>query len=194
MTGSEEHHTLTDIIDALDAVATGEWVSVGDILHRIGERSFAPALLVPALILVSPLSGIPGLPTVGSFIVILIALQALMGRHAVWLPGFLMRRSIGTARFRSALGWLRRPLAWVDRHSANRMWFANTRPLRMLTLIVIVVIAAMWPMLEFLPLVTSIGAFAVSLLAVGLLTRDGLYVIAGYVFVGVLAAALLGVF
>ena len=47
-----------------------------------------------------------------------------------------------------------------------------------------------WPILEPLPMVTSIGATAVSLLAIGLVTRDGLFIVLGYTFIAALGTAL----
>jgi hypothetical protein len=41
--------------------------------------------------------------------------------------------------------------------------------------------------------VTTIGAFAVSLFAFGLMTRDGAYVVMGYAFVGGLVALAAGI-
>lgn len=188
---------LVEVIDAMRAAAAageaeagpddGE-VTVRDILRHVGDRSFAPTLLVPALILVSPLSGIPGLPTIGSILVVLIALQALFGHSHVWLPEFLMRRKVAAHRLDGALNYLERPASWVDRHSHGRWRLMSLRPVRILTLITILLVAVTWPLLELLPLVTSIGAFAVSLFAIGLFTRDGVYTAAGFVFVGCLVA------
>lgn len=182
--------TLSGILAAIRHAATHDTVSVGDILAEIGDQSFGPALLLPALILVSPLSGIPGLPTIGAAIVILIAVQSLAGRRHLWLPAVLMRRQVSSARMRKALSYIDSPAAWVDRHSTGRLALLSTPPFRTASLLIIVGIAATWPLLELLPLVTSIGAFAVSLLSIGLLTRDGIYVFAGYTFVGLTAMAI----
>jgi hypothetical protein len=187
-----EATSLGEVIAAIRRAGDGEELSVQDILHEIGDRSFATALLVPALLLVSPLSGIPGSPTVGAVIVVLIAGQWIVRRRHLWLPGFILRRSVATERMGTALDWLERPAALVDRHTHPRLRVLTRGPFRMLGIAMIIAIAALWPPLEVLPMVTSIGAFAVSLLAFGLMTRDGLFVLAGYVFVGVAVAAIMG--
>ncbi len=182
--GSGEARSLGEVLDAVRRAGNGEALLVQDILHEIGERSFATALLVPALLLVSPLSGIPGVPTFGAMIVILIAGQWVLRRRHLWLPGFILRRSVATAKMHTALDWFDRPARFVDRHSHPRLRLLTSGPFRLVAIGSIVLIAALWPPLEILPMFTSVGAFAVALLSFGLMTRDGLYVVAGY---GVLA-------
>ena len=181
--------SLADLLEAMQPRTEDAHVSVGDILSRIGDRSFSPAILVLALILVSPVSGIPGTPTLGALIVVLCAVQGILGRDHLWLPGVLMRRKIKAARMRQGITWLARPAAWIDRHSHGRFTFLTATPLSQLAFGIITLIALTWPVLELLPFVTSFGAGAVSLIAFGLMTRDGAYVIAGYAVAGGLAAA-----
>jgi hypothetical protein len=176
----EPPRNLIDILDALDDVDQGEWVSVGDILQEIGTRSFAPLILVPALILVSPLSGIFGLPTIGATLIFLITIQKLAGARHVWLPGFLKRRRVKADGLHKAIGWLRRPCAWVDRHTHRRLTILVSRPANFAVLFTILAITMIIPALEFLPMVTSFFAGAIAYFAVGLLARDGLFTILGY--------------
>jgi hypothetical protein len=188
-----EATSLSDVVDAIRRAGDGDELSVEDILHEIGDRSFATALLVPALLLVSPLSGIPGSPTIGAVIVVLIAGQWILRRRHLWLPGFIMRRTVAAEKMHKALDWLDRPAAFVDRHSHPRLRMLTSGPFRVVVLASILLIAGAWPALELLPLVTSVGAFAVALLAFGLMTRDGLYVLGGYAFVLVAVAIILGI-
>jgi hypothetical protein len=190
---SPEASSLTGVLTALRRAARGDELSVQDMLSEIGDRSFATALLVPALILVSPISGIPGTPTLGAVIVILIVAQWIAGRDHLWLPGFVTRRRVSSERMRRALAWFDGPAAFVDRHTAPRFTALTSGPLALLPLFTVLCIAATWPLLELLPFVTTIGAFAVSLFAFGLMTRDGAYVVMGYAFVGGLVALAAGI-
>lgn len=184
---SPEVQSLTDVLAALsNASDRHDVLSVRDILTEIGDRSFATVLLVPALLLVSPVSAIPGTPTIGAVLVILIVLQWIMGRDHLWFPDAIMRRSIKAQRVRTGVRWLERPASWVDRHARQRLVFLTRGPLGLLPLFVTLSIAATWPLLELLPMVTSIGAFTVSLFAFGLMTKDGLWIAIGYGFVGLL--------
>ncbi|OWU86786.1 exopolysaccharide biosynthesis protein exod [Oceanicola sp. 22II-s10i] len=176
--------SLADILDKLESSARNESVSLGGALDEIGMRSYAPLLLVPSMILVSPLSGIPGLPTIGASLIVLISAQKLMGRDHVWLPDWLKRRQIKGHRLKSAVNWLRRPAGWIDARTHQRLpMFVNSAS-NILTLLVIISICLVIPFLEILPMVTSLFATAISFFAIGLLARDGLFTLIGYIWVG----------
>ena len=182
--------SLTELLDALRPAPGADRITVAEILRRFGGRSFAPVILVPALILVSPLSAIPGSPTLGMLIIVTVTVQALLGRRHLWLPQVLMRRSVPAHRMARAVAWLERPVAWVDRHTRDRLHLLTVAPLDRIALLAILCTALPWPLLEPLPMVTSIGAFGVSMLALGMMVRDGLYIVLGYAFIGGLAAGL----
>ena len=188
-----DNTSLTGVLSAIRRAGRNESLSVEDVLAEIGDRSFATALLVPALVLVSPVSGIPGTPTIGAIIVILIVLQWIFGRSHLWLPRFIMQRRVRSDQMHRALAWFDRPAAFIDRHTYSRLSLLTSGPLTLLPLLTVLAIAATWPLLELLPFVTTIGAFAVSLFAFGLMTKDGAYVVLGYAFVGALAGILSGI-
>lgn len=179
-----EPRTLGELLQAIRPKEGVETVSLADIFNEIGSRSFAPLILVPSLLLISPLSAIPGVPTIGGLTIVVVALQWLVSRDHLWLPDFVLRRELAAGRVSRAIEWLGRPAAWVDRHSKRRLKFLTMPPLTLLPKIAIILVAASWPLLELLPMVTSVGAFAVALLAFGMMTRDGLYLAAGYTAIG----------
>lgn len=179
-----EPRTLGELLDAIDPGADTDSVSLRDILDKIGARSFAPVILVPALLMISPLSAIPGMPTLSGLLIIIISLQWVFARKHLWLPDVLLRRRIKASKVSRAVAWLRKPTRWVDRHSHRRLRVLTTPPLTIVPKVAIVLIAVSWPVLELLPMVTSIGAFAVSLLAFGMMTRDGAYLAGGYAAIG----------
>jgi hypothetical protein len=173
--------SLGDILDVLENTTRDGSISIGDVLDEVGVRSFAPIILIPALILFSPLSGIIGLPTIGATFIFLITIQKLFGRPQVWMPAILKRRRVKEERLKKAIGWLRKPTGWVDRHTHKRLTVLVSRPANMFTLLLIMGICLIIPVLEILPMVTSIFAAAISFLAIGLLARDGLFTLLGYI-------------
>lgn len=173
--------SLGEVLSAIDPEEdSAEMVSVADVLHEIGERSFAPLVLVVSVLLVTPLSGIPGTPTIGAVIVVLITAQWLTGRRHLWLPGVVLRRAVTSHRLTRAIAWLRPMAEWVDARSEKRFRLMTAPPMALLTKLMILAVALTWPLLELLPMVTSVGALAVALLAFGLMVRDGLWLAAGY--------------
>lgn len=178
--------TLTTLLAAIRPSKGEDTVSLRDILSRIGTRSFAATLLVLGLLMVSPLSAIPFLPSLVAVVILLIAGQAVMGRHHLWLPDAIMRRRISAYRLVRALDSLERPAAWIDAHRSGR-WMALTRqPISLLAYLVIIAVALTWPPLSLVPFSTTLSAVGLSLLAAGQTLRDGIFVMLGYTYLGLL--------
>ncbi|MBD3665008.1 exopolysaccharide biosynthesis protein [Sulfitobacter aestuariivivens] len=175
--------TLNHLLDGMDAAADGDVVSVEDVVEEFGDRSITPFILLVSVLMITPLSGIPGMPTISAAIIVLLSAQALLGRRRVWLPQVLLQRSMSARRLRWAVSWLRRPSTFFDRHAHKRLQILVKGPGRYLTLLMCALIPLGWPLLELVPLVTTFGASIVGLFAFGLFTRDGLYVLVGYMMI-----------
>ncbi|SMX46725.1 exopolysaccharide biosynthesis protein [Actibacterium lipolyticum] len=184
MAEGAEPSTINEVLDSLCHARNGDRVTVRDIVEKMGERSFAPLLLVPAMILVSPVSSILGMPTFGALVIGLILVQAIMGRKHLWIPEFLARRSLPAKRVESAVNWLRKPATWVDRHVHRRLTYLTVRPLSYIALLTCLALTLTMPLLEVLPMLATVSATAITLFAIGLLTHDGMFIIAGYAFIG----------
>ncbi|OZB19592.1 MAG: hypothetical protein B7X55_03070 [Rhodobacterales bacterium 34-62-10] len=185
-TVSELPLSLTALLASIRPHDHEEAVSLGDILTRIGQRSFAATLLVIGLLMVSPLSAVPFLPSLITIVILLIAGQAIIGRHHLWLPDFLTRRRISADKLRRALDTLVRPAAWIDRHRSGRWVILTQWPISSLAYTVIIVVALTWPPLSLVPFSTTLSAVGMSLLAAGQTLKDGVFVLLGYVYLGLL--------
>ena len=181
----QDEYTLDFLLNSIDRAAEREAVSVQDVLHEIGDRSITPLILIVALLLVSPLSGIPGVSTLAAVTIIILAVQAVKGKRSLWLPGFLLRREVAGERLSSCVRYLRRPCAFVDRRCRPRLQALTTGPMRFMTLLTVAIIPIGWPFMEVVPMMSSIGAATVALLVFGLFTRDGLFVLLGYLSIAV---------
>ncbi|KGB83284.1 hypothetical protein JT55_02950 [Rhodovulum sp. NI22] len=193
MTAEADLGSITEVLEALLDASNDDRVTVRQIVEKMGERSFAPLLLIPAMILVSPVSSIPGMPTFGAIIIALVTVQMLLGRKHLWLPEKLAERSITADRLERAVNWLRKPAAWIDRHVHQRLCYLTFRPLSHFALLTCLAVTMVMPLMEFVPALATVAAFAITLFAIGLMTRDGVFVIGGYGFtgLGVLAATLI---
>src|SRR6056297_1536364 len=89
---------LLELLDFIDEETGDGHISVGDIISLLGPRSLIPLLLLPCLAMVSPLSAVPGVPSVLSAIVGLVAVQLLIGQKRLWLPDVILRRSLHAER------------------------------------------------------------------------------------------------
>ncbi|MEX2642337.1 MAG: exopolysaccharide biosynthesis protein [Acetobacterales bacterium] len=176
-------------LDTIEGVAEehGE-VSVGDVLEGLGSRSYGPFLTVPALIALSPVGGIPGVPTLLALIIILLAAQMVWGRTHFWLPGILSDRRIPSERLRKGLAWMRPVARRMDRWFHGRLEALTGRQAVRVAAAACIVLALAVPPLEVVPFVSSAPMAAIALFGLALLAHDGLLMLVA----GVAAAAAAG--
>lgn len=178
--------TLATLLDQLcDAGGDEETVSVEAVLKAVGRRSFGPVLLVPGVIALSPLSGIPGAPTVVGIMVLLVAGQVLVGREEFWLPQFILRRSISRRRFEKTINAMMRVARYVDRLVKPRLTYFTEGPAVYLIAAMCVALALTAPFLEVVPFsATGVGA-AVTAFGLALTFHDGLLALLAVTFCGI---------
>ena len=181
---------VAEILAAIRDASDGDSVTVARLQRAMDARAQPVLLLLPALILVSPLSGIPGFATVGGLTIALISLQMLVNRPAIWLPGIVLRRSLSTARVLRALDRLDRPARFIDRHTVARAGWFVTFPGRQLALGTCALCGLAMPFLELVPFSSTTLASLVTLLAAALLVRDGLIVALGLAVFGLVTLGL----
>ncbi|MCH2095953.1 MAG: exopolysaccharide biosynthesis protein [Rhodobacteraceae bacterium] len=183
--------SLHALLDAMRPREDDDRVYVRDIVKRVGDRSFVAVILIVAVIIVSPVSALPGTATLSAAVIALCAFQGFLGRDHLWLPGILNRRSLSAGRMNTALDWLKRPSDWMHRFCRVRIKVLSNGPMRRVAYGLTGVFALSWPLLEIMPFVTSFSAGAVSMLMFGLMTRDGIYIIWGYAQGGLIYAGIL---
>lgn len=174
---------LMRLLDQLEHETGDGQVSVRDVLELLGPRAFTPMLLVPCLALVSPVSAVPGVPSFLSLLVGLVAVQMVFGQTRIWLPVFLLDRAIDATRLRRAVGVIRRPVAVVDPWINERLTWLADKPANLPALLIFCTVSFLMPLIEFVPFLTSTLASAMTLFAIELFARDGLFMLAGYTLV-----------
>jgi hypothetical protein len=181
MTEPDGAKTLAEVVDQIITAGNRQdAVTVADILDSVGQRSFGPVLLVPGLIVLSPISGIPGVPTLGGIAVLLVAVQLLIGRECFWVPEFIMRRSVTRERLNSA-GKLLMPMArFVDKLVKPRLAFLTRRPFNYVIAGTCVVIALVMPPLEAIPFANVVTAAAITAFGLALVAYDGALVLLAF--------------
>ena len=188
---SEAHsHALSDVLDRLEHSVRGESVTVQEVVAELGQRSFAALMLIFALISTSPASAIPGLTATVAGIVFILVVQMILGRQCVWLPRFIYRRRLSRAKLCKGIGWLRKPVAFVERFLKARLVFLMHRPWLFLPLVPILLLTLAMPFMEVVPTSGSIASAVIALFAAGLLTRDGALVLVSLVLLLALPVAL----
>lgn len=179
MAQQDPEQGLADVIDEL--AETGdrkEQVSIGDILEAIGQRSFGP--FPPAIVEVSPIGGIPGLPTVLAIIVVLFAAQLLFGKQHFWLPKMIRNRSLRGDSLKKALGYVKPVARWTDKVIRHRLTWATREPFIHIVAGLCILLACTVPPLEAVPFASTAPFGTIGLFGLALTARDGLLVLIGF--------------
>lgn len=166
---------LTGIVDDLLDLCESELTSVGELVQTFGRAGFLPLMLIPALIVVSPLSGIPLLSTICGTIIFLVAMQMVLRRQHLWLPAILCRQKLSTRRLKDGVRRVRSTALWLDGHSHRRLPMLTEQPMTSLLQLACALCGGMMPFLELVPFSSSLLALTTCLLGLAMLTRDGLW-------------------
>ncbi len=178
MADDTEPENLEQLLDRmLERSQDRRKVAVGDLLDAAGRRSFGPVVLLVGVLLVTPLSGIPGIPTLMGLVVLLTLGQILFGRSHFWLPPLLTERQIPRERLVAAIDGLR-PLAQrIDRRIRARLTWMVKGPGLYATVALCMAIGAAMPATEVVPFSSSIAGLALTVFGLSLVARDGVLAI-----------------
>jgi hypothetical protein len=194
MSDQNDTKSLCGLLDQIDEAAQeNDRISIENVLHAVGRRSFGPALLVPGLIAFSPLSGVPGTPTATGIMVFLIAGQLLIGRDEFWVPGFIIRRSISKSKYEKAMKAMRPIARFVDRLTKPRLCPLTGKVAVYIIAIMCLLLALTSPLLEVLPFAISGVGATVTAFGLALISNDGVLALLAILFcVGTAVAVAIG--
>jgi hypothetical protein len=130
--------------------------------------------LLPALVVMSPLSIIPGVPTIVGLNTILVAGQVALGRDNIWLPGWLLRRKISGKRAEKFLKYAKPVSKVADDVVKPRATFLTSAPMRRIGAVVCVLVGCILPVLEVIPFTSTWAASIIAVYALAITARDGL--------------------
>jgi len=155
--------------------AEGETVTLNWILTQLHERAFGLFLLILALPCCIPF--LYGIPQIVALPLMFVAAQILLGRTSPWLPARLGARDISKSGLHSLAERARPWLEKVEALSRPRLAALTHAPLDRVVGVALVLFSA--SILVPLPGTNTVPGFAVVLVAMGLLQRDGILVLVG---------------
>jgi hypothetical protein len=180
----------TEIVEELDRLAENRSrPSVGDVAEALGKRSVGAIIALPAMLEITPIGGIPGLPTTLAVIIAIFAIQIAFGRDHLWLPGFLDRRNVSCERVKASAAKLRPIARWADRHFRAHIAAMMHPPGQRLVAMAILTLCLTVPPLELVPFASTIPMATIAVFGLGLLFQDGRLLLFGWI---VYAAAVAG--
>lgn len=167
--------SIADLLEGLPRALPPGPLRLRQLLDALGDRGLASVLLVLAIPQVLPtpllLSNLLALP------ILVVAVQMLLGRHAPWLPAWALDRPLsreGLERGCARLVPLLRRVEGLIRPRWSFVWSRwNGHLLGAACLVIALVSVAPLPFTGWAP------GWALLLIALGLLQRDGLLVLIG---------------
>jgi len=176
--GSAPQSRLSTDLELLQARIRGESLTLVELKQSLKGRGSAMLLILLAL----PFCFIatPGLSTPFGIAICLIGACLVMGREP-WLPRFILHRRLSSARLAQLLTGAIKVARQLEKFVRPRLGFLHAGP-GMLRLVGFgIVIASLGLMLPLpIPFSNSIPAWAVVLLAIGMMENDGLFVLLGH--------------
>lgn len=157
-------------------------ITLSELIHRVGSDGLLILTALLTLVFLIPVS-IPGVSTVFGGAILLIGMSRLFQRE-LWIPAKMKHKIIGTKKLRpllrKALPWLQK-IERVSRPNRIEWLVADGHVERMNN--VSLILGAMLLMMPFglIPFSNTFPAVALLFLAIGLLQRDGVCVLLGYI-------------
>ena len=177
---------LSDLLMRQAAMVTSERVTLGDMAEFLGDRSIGGLLLVLALPMALPVPA-PGISVLFGVPLIVISAQLALGYRRPWLPARLARRSVTRSSFTAIVYRILPTLRRLERIVRPRAgWLAGSWarvPAGIICLVLAVIITLPVPLGHVVP------GTAISVLALGLIERDGIAIAAG-IFIAALGLVL----
>lgn len=179
---ASEDAPLSGVLDDIDGSGGEGTVSVGDILDSFQHRSLGVLLTLFGLIASLPvIGGIPGMSILTGTLILLAVIQSFLGGGSLWMPDFVRRRKIGRKKFEKAVEKSRPWVEWVDRLLKPRLTALTAGAAQRWTIAVAAALLAItfYP-LAVVPYGVTAPALGVLALGLGLIARDGIFVLIGF--------------
>lgn len=185
-------HNVTRLLRRLADDGGDRGLTLHEIRDRMDERAYGLLILLLSIPCLVP--GLYGVPQVVGVIIILVAAQLLVGREEPWLPRWMLDLRARGSWLKAMADFAESKLSWIDRLSRPRLTRFADGPGEKLAAVFMILAT----LTIVLPMTNTIPSIALALLSVGLIQRDGLFVIAGaavatawLTLLGALAAGLL---
>jgi hypothetical protein len=175
---------LTHLLKELDDAGRNKKVTVRDLRDCVGRRAFAPMLLLASLLGVTPLGGIPGVPTALAVIVLLVAGQVALGRDGVWAPRRLLDLHVDPGKLRRATRALKPFASNVDKVIRPRLTILTKWPFSLVIVAACALLALSVPPLEFIPFVDWPLWAAMVAFSLALFAHDGVLALVAFALTG----------
>ncbi|MCC6415926.1 MAG: exopolysaccharide biosynthesis protein [Opitutaceae bacterium] len=180
-------------LDQLRAQLGSRPMTLREVIYKLRGRAYTLLLILLALPFITPIP-LPGLSTPFGLAIAFIALRLALGQRP-WLPMKLQRKELPPGFFLKVFIVAGKVIALLESFLKPRWAFISAPGPALQVHALFIFIAALVLLLPLpIPFSNSFPAWTILLLAAGMLERDGLFIILGYLcfVLGVLYFILLG--
>lgn len=169
--------SLSDLLADLTPRLTNEHTAISELLEAFHERGIGALLFFFALPMAMPLPVPPGINVILATPLLLLTIQQAMGRHKVWMPQKIQKKTLSTQKLKHMIGAAIPLMQKIEILIKPRLGFiTQDGPSRLVGVLgFIMALSVCIP----LPLTNTVPSFGIALMAIGVIMRDGLAVIAG---------------
>lgn len=174
---TEDIQTTSNLLNRIYTKNTDDNIKIGILLKSIDTGGFALMILIFGLLLVIPTP--PPIPTIAGIIIMFFSFQMSIGLQEVWLPKFITEKSIQRKTLAIIVEKSSIYLYKLERFTRRRLTFINSIVAERIIGIIIFFLAA----ITLTPIIfaNSVPGTAIILISFGLLNKDGLIVIIGFI-------------
>jgi hypothetical protein len=177
----EDHFRLSALLAELAEGNEEDRISIGDLLAALKRRALGALIFIFAVPVALPLP--PGVSTVFGAPLLFLTAQLMLGMQP-WLPRLITNRSLMRREFKKIVTTVAPWLHRAESVMKPRLQFVGTRPFVYLLGLMCLILSTI--LFLPIPLGNMLPALAVSIISLGLLARDGVWMLIGFV-AGILA-------
>ncbi|MCB8822352.1 exopolysaccharide biosynthesis protein [Microvirga rosea] len=171
-----QHKSVSAVLRAVIDGAEGETITIGEIIDAFGERAFGFVLILFSLPNCVP--NIPGIAGIVGTPVLIFGIQMMLGHRHPWLPGFVKRRSVSVAKFKSLIDVAEPRLRWLEGYCKPRLpqlfSVMGDRIVGLFAFLVAVSVLIPFPGTNFPP------SIALVVVSIAVMEEDGYLLLVGY--------------
>jgi hypothetical protein len=176
---------LKQTISNISHSCEGNHVNVGAVADSIEAPAFGILLLLPALIVILPISIIPGVSSLCAAVAVFAGCHIFFGREALWLPERVRNIYFNGNRMSLVLRKMNGVAKKMDRFSKPRFSFMTGGFAGKLASATVIILASATIVLGFIPLVDIFLMLPIVFFGLGSYTQDGLITGIGWLVLAV---------
>jgi len=166
---------LIAALEVIGAEAPADGLTLHEFTQALGERAFGLLLFALAIPVCIPL--LYGIPQIVSLPMIAIAVQMAMGRPEPWMPQRLGERRLAKGGLEQMAEGARNWFGWIETLARPRLLLLSGPTAERLVgaFFVVFILSILVP----LPATNTLPGIGIAIASIGVITRDGLLVLAG---------------